>query len=261
MLGGSVLLVLIVIALVGPTFAPYSEIEIAGDSLAGPSSQNWMGTDVLGRDVMSRVIHGARISLTIGLFSVAIGVSIGITLGLPAGFYGRKVDTGISMFTDAMLAFPGILLAIAIVSIIGPSLRNAMIAVGIGSFPAYARLIRGQVLSAKTHEYVEAARVIGVPDSRLMVKHILPNVVAPVIILATLRVGTAILTAAGLSFLGLGAQPPTPEWGALVNDGRSYLRAAWWITTFPGLAIMITVLAVNQVGDGLRDALDPRSRY
>jgi peptide/nickel transport system permease protein len=261
MIGGAVMLVLIIVAIIGPVIAPYNDIEIAGTSLDAPSANNWMGTDVLGRDMLSRVLYGARISLTVGIFSVAIGVTIGIALGLPAGFYGRKVDTAISMLIDTMLAFPGILLAIAIVSILGPSLRNAMIAVGIGSCPAYARLIRGSVLSAKEREYVEAARVVGVPDSHLMIKHVLPNVVAPVIVLATLRVGTAILTAAGLSFLGLGAQPPTPEWGALVNDGRNYLRVAWWITTFPGIAIMITVLAVNQLGDGLRDALDPRTQH
>jgi peptide/nickel transport system permease protein len=212
------------------------------------------------RSRFSRVLVGARISLTVGFVSVGIGLAIGVVLGLIAGFYGRKVDIAVSMFVDTMLAFPGILLAIAIVSVLGPSLRNAMIAVGIGSFPAYARLIRGQVLSAKENEYVEAARIVGATNLQLMFKHVLPNVVAPVIVLSTLRIGTAILTAAGLSFLGLGAQPPTPEWGAMVNDGRNYLRVAWWITTFPGIAIMLTVLAVNQVGDGLRDALDPRSQ-
>lgn len=251
---------LVLLALIGPRVAPYDERAIAADSLAPPSRSTIMGTDVLGRDIFSRVLFGARISLTIGFVSVGIGLSIGVVLGLIAGFYGKKVDIAVSMFVDTMLAFPGILLAIAIVSVLGPSLRNAMIAVGIGSFPAYARLVRGQVLSAKEHEYVEAARIVGATNLQLMFKHVLPNVVAPVIVLSTLRIGTAILTAAGLSFLGLGAQPPTPEWGAMVNDGRNYLRVAWWITTFPGIAIMLTVLAVNQVGDGLRDALDPRSR-
>ncbi len=260
MLGLTIVGVLILVAIIGPYIAPYDDRAIAGGSLSPPNRSTIMGTDVLGRDIFSRVLMGARISLTVGFVSVAIGLVIGVTLGLIAGFYGRKADIAVSMFVDTMLAFPGILLAIAIVSILGPSLRNAMIAVGIGSFPAYARLVRGQVLSAKENEYVEAARIVGATNMRLMIKHVLPNVIAPVIILSTLRIGTAILTAAGLSFLGLGAQPPTPEWGAMVNDGRNYLRVAWWITTFPGIAIMLTVLAVNQVGDGLRDALDPRGR-
>jgi peptide/nickel transport system permease protein len=260
-IGGLIVIgLLVLLAIIAPVVAPYDERAIAGKSLSPPSSATLMGTDVLGRDILSRVLMGARISLTIGFISTAIGVIIGVVLGLIGGFYGRKVDIAVTMFVDTMLAFPGILLAIAIVSVLGPSLRNAMIAVGIGSFPGYARLVRGQVLSAKEHEYVEAARVVGASNRRLMFKHVLPNVIAPVIVLSTLRVGTAILTAAGLSFLGLGAQPPTPEWGAMVNDGRSYLRVAWWITTFPGVAIMLTVLAINQLGDGLRDALDPRGR-
>ncbi len=260
MIGLSIIGLLVFLAVIGPYVAPYDERAIAGTSLSSPSRSTIMGTDVLGRDIFSRVLVGARISLTVGFVSVGIGLAIGVVLGLIAGFYGRKVDIAVSMFVDTMLAFPGILLAIAIVSVLGPSLRNAMIAVGIGSFPAYARLVRGQVLSAKENEYVEAARIVGATNLQLMFKHVLPNVVAPVIVLSTLRIGTAILTAAGLSFLGLGAQPPTPEWGAMVNDGRNYLRVAWWITTFPGVAIMLTVLAVNQVGDGLRDALDPRSQ-
>jgi ABC-type dipeptide/oligopeptide/nickel transport system permease subunit len=258
--GGATLGALILIAIVGPTIAPYSDREIAGISLASPNAVNWMGTDALGRDIMSRVLFGARISLAVGLFSVAIGLVIGTVLGMIAGFYRGWVDTGASIIIDTMLAFPGILLAIAIISVLGPSLQNAMIAVGIGSFPAYARLVRGSVLSAREHVYVEAARVLGADNRIIMFRHVLPNVIAPVIVLSTLRVGTAILTAAGLSFLGLGAQPPTPEWGAMVNDGRNYLRVAWWVTAFPGVAIMITVLAVNQLGDGLRDALDPRGR-
>lgn len=258
--GGVIILFLIAVAIFGPTIAPYSEIEIAGPSLSPPSSENWMGTDALGRDVFSRILYGARISLTVGILSVTIGLIIGTVLGLLAGFYGNNVDTVVSMFVDIMLAFPGILLAIAIIAVLGPGIRNVMIAVGIGSFPTFARIVRGSVLSAKEHEYVEAARVLGTTDFKLMFKHVLPNVVAPVIVVSSLRIGTAILTAAGLSFLGLGAQPPTPEWGAMVNDGRNYLRVGWWVTTFPGLAIMLAVLAINQLGDGLRDALDPRSK-
>ncbi|MDP9365218.1 MAG: ABC transporter permease, partial [Chloroflexota bacterium] len=182
------------------------------------------------------------------------------TLGLTSGYYGRWVDTIVMRFVDIMLAFPGILLALALVSILGPSLTNLMIAVGVSSVPAYARLVRGSVLSAKENVYVEAARVVGCTDGMIMRRHVLPNVAAPVIVLATLGFATAILSAASLSFLGLGSQPPTPEWGRMLSEGRNYLREQWWIATFPGLAIMVTVLAMNLLGDGLRDTLDPRQR-
>jgi ABC-type dipeptide/oligopeptide/nickel transport system permease subunit len=220
-----------------------------------------MGTDLLGRDILSRVIWGARLSLLIGLVSVCIGATIGTLLGLVAGFYGGWIDTVTMRVADAMLAFPGILLALTIIAALGTGITNVMIAVGVATIPEYARLTRGSVLSAKENLYVEAARVLGCPGSRIMFRHVLPNVVAPVIVLSTLRFGIAILTASGLSFLGLGAQPPTPEWGLMVSMGREYLGKAWWMSTFPGLAITVTVVAINLVGDGLREALDPSLRF
>jgi peptide/nickel transport system permease protein len=206
------------------------------------------------------VFYGTRISLLVGFISVSIAVVVGTLMGLVSGYYGRWVDTIVMRFVDIMLAFPGILLALALVSILGPSLPNLMIAVGISSVPSYARLVRGSVLAAKENVYVEAARVVGCSDTLIMRRHVLPNVVAPIIVVATLGVAAAILWAAALSFLGLGSQPPTPEWGRMLSEGRNYLREQWWIATFPGLAIMVTVLAMNLLGDGLRDTLDPRQR-
>ncbi len=195
-----------------------------------------------------------------GAIAVVIAATVGTAVGLVAGYYGRGVDALIMRIIDVLLAFPGILLALGIVSVLGPSLQNLMIAVGISGIPFYARLVRGTVLVAKEQLYVEAARVIGVPIPVLLVRHLLPNIVAPIIIAATLGMGITILQAAGLSFVGLGSQPPTPEWGRMLTEGRDYLRDAWWISTFPGIAIMITVFGVNLLGDGLRDVLDPRLR-
>ena len=236
-----------------------TKIDIAA-ALRAPDRLHWMGTDQYGRDVYSRVIHGSSISLVIGFISVGIAATAGTTVGLVAGFYGGRVDGILMRIIDVMLAFPGILLALAIVSVLGPNLRNLMIAVGISQIPYYARLVRGSVLVAKEQLYVEAARVVGVPIPVIIVRHILPNVVAPIIVVATLGMGTAILSAAALSFIGLGSQPPTPEWGRMLSEGRDYLRDGWWISTFPGIAIMLTVLGVNMLGDGLRDVLDPRLR-
>lgn len=250
---------LIVIAVFQYAFAPVSPIRIdVANALAAPGPGHPMGTDQYGRDVYSRVVHGSGISLTIGLISVGIAATAGTAIGLLAGYYGRLADALLMRAVDVMLAFPGILLALGIVSVLGPSLRNLMIAVGIAGIPVYARLVRGSVLVAKEQLYVEAARVTGVPVPIILVRHILPNVVAPVIVAGTLGMGTAILAAAALSFIGLGSQPPTPEWGRMLSEGRDYLRDAWWIATFPGLAIMLTVLGVNMLGDGLRDVLDPR---
>ncbi len=215
-------------------------------------------TDHLGRDILSRLLYGARISLTLGLISVGIAATCGTLLGLVAGYYGGRVDLTAGVLIDVMLAFPGILLALGIVTVLRPGITNAMIAVGIAAIPTYTRLVRGSVLAAKNNVYVEAARVVGCRTPRILWLHILPNVLAPLIVLATLGAAQAILAGAALSFLGLGAQPPTPEWGLMLSEGRRYIRDAWWNSMFPGVAIMLTVLAINLLGDGLRDALDPR---
>jgi peptide/nickel transport system permease protein len=256
-----VLLLLVLMAIFAPVAAPYDPVEVeARARFISPSTEHWMGTDKYGRDILSRVVYGARISLVIGFISVGIGIVSGVPLGLVAGWVGGWVNTLIMRLTDAMLALPGLLLALSIVAALGPSLTNAMIAVGVGTVPTYVRLVQSGVLSAREHVYVGAAKVSGCSPARIMFRHILPNVAAPVIVVSTLGMGSAILSASGLSFLGLGAQPPTPEWGATVADGRSFLVSAWWVSTFPSLAIMVTVLAINLCGDGLRDALDPRLR-
>ena len=259
MSGLIILMLLTLIALSAPRLAPYDPLKVqARKALQPPGAEFLLGTDQYGRDVLSRTIYGARISLTVGLISVGIAAVCGLVIGLVAGYYGGIIDGLLMRLMDIMLAFPGILLALAIVSILGPSLANLMIAVGISAIPAYARLVRGSVLSATQHLYVEAARVVGCGNRQILFRHILPNVAAPVIVLGTLGMGTAILSAAALSFLGLGSQPPTPEWGRMLSEGRAYLREHWWIATTPGVAILITVLAMNLLGDGLRDALDPR---
>ncbi len=259
LIGLAILALLALMALVARFVAPYEPNVMApAQALQGPSSQHLFGTDQFGRDILSRIMYGARLSFQVGFIAVGIALVCGVVLGLLAGYYGRWVDATITMLIDIMLAFPGILLALAIVAVLGPSLLNLMVAVGIAAVPSYTRLVRGAVLATKEQAYVEAARVIGVSDRAIMFRHILPNVLAPVIVLATLGIGGAILVGAALSFLGLGAKPPTPEWGAMLSQGRNYLSIAWWITLFPGLAIMVTVLSINMLGDGLRDALDPR---
>ncbi len=261
MAGLVVLALLVLMALLAPVIVPYDPIEVeARLRFIEPSQGHWMGTDKYGRDILSRVIAGARISLVIGFISVGIGTLAGVPLGLIAGWAGGWANAVIMRFTDAMLALPGLLLALSIVAALGPSLTNAMIAVGIGMVPTYVRLVQSSVLSARENVYVGAAQVTGCSPLRIIARHILPNVAAPVIVVSTLGMGTSILSASGLSFLGLGAQPPTPEWGATVADGRNFLTSAWWVSTFPSLAIMVTVLAINLFGDGLRDALDPRLR-
>jgi peptide/nickel transport system permease protein len=259
--GGVVLLLLLLVAVFAAAVAPADPILVRPEQrLLPPSRTHPFGTDELGRDVLSRVIYGARISLTVGLISVGVALLGGVSLGLLSGYLGGWVDSLVMRLIDVLLAFPGILLAIVIAGTLGPGLRNVMIAVGIFSVPTYARVVRATTLAVKEQEYVEAMRALGASDARIVLRHVLPNVVAPIIVLSTLGVATAILSAAGLSFVGLGAQPPTPEWGAMLSHARPYLRNEWWMATFPGLAIMVTVLAVNLLGDGLRDALDPRLR-
>lgn len=255
------LAVLVAGALLARWIAPYDPIAVAPrDRLLPPSSDHLMGTDTFGRDVASRVVHGARLSLGLGVIAVGIAGTVGTLLGLAAAYYGGRVDRVAMLLTDVMLAFPGILLALTISTALGPGLLNAMLAVGIASVPQYTRVVRGSVLSVKASSYVEAARATGCRPSRIMLRHILPNIIAPVIVLASIGIGSAILVGSAISFLGLGSQPPTPEWGTMVSDGRGHLRTAWWISGFPGLAIMLTVLATNMIGDGLRFAIDPRLR-
>jgi peptide/nickel transport system permease protein len=254
-----ILALLAVAALAAPLLAPFDPIKVTDNALFSPGVPYLLGTDQYGRDILSRILYGARISLFIGLISVGIAASCGVVVGLVAGYYGGWVDAALMWLINVMLAVPGILLALAIVTIRGePNLANLMVAVGISGIPTYARLVRGSVLAAKENLYVDAARVVGAPIRLILFRHLLPNVIAPVIVATTLGTGTAILAAASLSFLGLGSQPPSPEWGRMLSEGRGYLRDQWWISTGPGLAIMLTVLAMNLVGDGLRDALDPR---
>lgn len=256
--GFVVLGILLLIALLAPLIAPYDPIAVSRTTLKPPSAAHWMGTDNIGRDILSRVIYGTRISLRMGFVAVAIAAVFGTAIGVVAGTYGKIVDSVLMRFVDALMAFPGILLALTIAAVLGPGLFNAMIAVGIASIPTFARLVRSSVLQVKETPYVEAARAIGCTDVQMIRRHILPNVLTPILVLATLGIAGAILVGASLSFLGLGAQPPAAEWGAMLSQGRQFMRTAWWIMAFPGLAITITVMAANLVGDGLRDALDPR---
>lgn len=241
------------------SLAPYSPTEQnLFNRLAAPSLKHPMGTDQLGRDIFSRILYGARISLRIAVTVVTVTLAIGTTVGVVAGYVGGWVDEALMRIVDILLAFPGLLLALVVAGILGPNLNNIMIALAVVGWTQYARVIRGETLSVKENEYVKAAQLMGVSKPRLLVRHVLPNVVTPVIVLATMDLAYVILGTAGLSFLGLGAQPPTPEWGTMLASGRDYVTSAWWIVNFPGLAIMILVLGFNLLGDGLRDVLDPR---
>ena len=257
--GATILGLIVLMALAAPVIAPQDPLAMSvPDQFQPPSRAHWFGTDEFGRDILSRVIYGARISLRVGLLATLLAVGVGMLVGLISGYFGGWVDGVSQRIIDVMLAFPGLLLALAIVAILGPGLQNVLIALGIGGIPYYARLMRGQVLSIQSGEYVDAARVVGAGDARIMLRHIFPNTLSPLIIVASLDLGFNILSAAALSFIGLGAQPPTPEWGAMLSSGRDFMRDQWWIATFPGLAIVVTVLAFNLLGDGLRDILDPR---
>ena len=260
LLGTLIVLIFILTAVLAPLLAPYHPINDGSlvERLQAPSASHLLGTDSQGRDILSRIIYGARVSVQVGIISVGIALVIGTLMGMAAGFYGGWVDNLMMRLVDIMLAFPSVLLAIAITAVLGPELKNAMLAIGVVNIPAFARIVRSTVLSVKAMEYVEAARAIGATDVRIIFRHVLPNSMAPLIVQTTLSIGTAILDAAALSFLGLGAQPPTPEWGAMLSDGRSYLQKAPWVMFFPGMAIMLVVLGFNLLGDGLRDALDPR---
>ncbi|MBD8028411.1 ABC transporter permease [Ureibacillus sp. Re31] len=264
LVGTAIVVFFILLAVFGPLIAPegINEQKLQDSSLrlAPPSSEYWFGTDDFGRDIFSRVVYGARISLAVGFLSVILSAVVGSFLGIISGYYGRWIDTIISRIFDIMLAFPSILLAIAIVSILGPSLQNALIAIAIINIPNFGRLIRSKVLSVKEEEYIVAAKAIGMKDSRILWRHILPNSLSPVIVQGTLAIATAIIEAAALSFLGLGAEAPQPEWGKMLSDARVHLMTAPWTMIFPGLAIMLTVLGFNLMGDGLRDALDPKMK-
>ena len=249
------------LALAAPWIAPFDPLATSWKTVRkAPSLVHWFGTDEVGRDLFSRVIWGGRASMAAGLISVSIAVGIGVPLGMLAGYVGGLLDATISRLTDAMLAIPFLILAIALAAFLGPSLGNAMIAIGVTATPIFVRLSRGQVLAVRAEEYVEAARAVGNPPARILLRHILPNILPPVIVQATLAIAAAIIAEASLSFLGLGQQPPSPSWGSMLNTAQRFLTQAPWMAVFPGLAIFITVLAFNLLGDGLRDALDPRSR-
>jgi peptide/nickel transport system permease protein len=253
--GLGVVVLMVLLALLAPWIAPFDPLATSFAMVRkAPSGVNWFGTDEVGRDLLSRVIWGGRASLAAGVISVTIAVGVGVPLGMLAGYVGGAIDAVISRITDAMLAIPFLILAIALAAFLGPSLSNAMIAT-----PIFVRLARGQVLAVRAEDYVEAARAVGNPPGRILLRHILPNILPPVIVQATLAIAAAIIAEASLSFLGLGQQPPAPSWGSMLNTAQRFLTQAPWMAVFPGLAIFVTVLAFNLLGDGLRDALDPKS--
>jgi peptide/nickel transport system permease protein len=260
-LGLAIIAAFVLIALLAPLIAPYDPTQQAWTSIRKPPSlQHWFGTDESGRDLFSRVIYGARASLLAGVVSISIALGLGVPIGLLAGYGGKWTDAVISRITDAMLACPFLILAIALAAFLGPSLQNAMIAIGVTATPIFVRLTRGQVMAVRVEDYVEAARAVGNPPVRIAVKHILPNIMPALIVQATISIATAIIAEASLSFLGLGQQPPAPSWGSMLNTAQRFLTNAPWMAIWPGLAIFLAVLSFNILGDGLRDALDPRER-
>jgi peptide/nickel transport system permease protein len=261
MVGAVVVLFFIVVAVAAPLIAPYDPVTTSWSTVRKPPSlEHWFGTDEIGRDVLSRVIFGARASLLAGVISVCISLACGVPIGLVSGYVGGFLDGLLMRITDALLACPFLILAIALAAFLGPSLANAMIAIGISAMPAFIRLTRAQVLNAKVEDYVEAARAVGNPHRRIVLRHILPNILAPIMVQATLAIAAAIIAEASLSFLGLGQQPPAPSWGSMLNTAKNFLEQAPWMAMWPGAAIFAVVLAFNLFGDGLRDALDPRHR-
>jgi peptide/nickel transport system permease protein len=254
-----VIVLFVLIAIFAPYLAPYDPAKADFLSVRqAPSDSYWLGTDDVGRDMLSRLIFGARSSLVAGVISVVIALVFGVPLGLIAGYYRGFIDEAIMRFTDALLAFPFLILAVALAAALGPSLTNAMIAIGIATAPTFIRLTRGQVLSVQSEDYVQAAKALGTGDVRILLQHILPNSLAPLLVQATLTIAQAIIAESSLSFLGLGVQPPTPSWGGMLNTARNFINQAPWMAIFPGLSIYVTVLAFNLLGDGLRDAFDPR---
>ena len=261
MVGAVVVLFFVLVAVAAPLIAPYEPVATSWSAVRKPPSlEHWFGTDEIGRDVLSRVIFGARASLLAGVVSVGISLACGVPIGLVSGYVGGFLDGLLMRITDALLACPFLILAIALAAFLGPSLTNAMIAIGISAMPAFIRLTRAQVLNAKVEDYVEAARAVGNPHRRIVLRHILPNILAPIMVQATLAIAAAIIAEASLSFLGLGQQPPAPSWGSMLNTAKNFLDQAPWMAMWPGAAIFSVVLAFNLFGDGLRDALDPRHR-
>ena len=259
--GLALIAILALTALSAPLLAPADPLkQVLSSRLDPPSAEHWLGTDQLGRDILSRMIYGSRISLLIGVVVVGLAASVGTFVGLVAGYTGGWLDEALMRLTDVFFAFPALILAMAISGALGPSLTNAMIAIAVVSWPVYARLVRAQVLSLREREFVEAARGLGASGERVVWQHILPNTLAPLLVQASFDMGGAILSAAGLSFIGFGTQPPTAEWGVMISEGRNYIATHSWLSLFPGLAILLTVAAFNLIGDGLRDALDPRLR-
>ena len=260
-LGLVIVVFFVLLAIFAKWIAPYGfNDQVLANKHLAPSSEHWFGTDDFGRDILTRIIYGAQISLRVGFLSVTGSIIVGSALGIIAGYYGKWLDAVISRIFDILLAFPSILLAIAVVAVLGPSLNNALIAIAVINVPTFGRLIRSRVLTIKEEEYITAAKAIGMKDSRILLHHILPNSLAPIIVQGTLAIATAIIEAAALGFIGLGAQPPEPEWGKMLADSRQYIIEAPWTVIFPGAAIMLTVLGFNLMGDGLRDALDPRMK-
>jgi peptide/nickel transport system permease protein len=261
MFGLVVVTLFVLVAVLAPWIAPQDPIKTSWTAIRkAPSALHWFGTDENGRDILSRIVHGAGASLRAGVISVSIAVMLGVPLGLLAGYRGGWIDALISRVTDAMLACPFLILAIAMAAFLGPSLRNAMIAIGLSATPIFVRLARGATMATMVEDYVEAARAVGNPRWRIALRHVLPNIVPPVLVQATLAIAMAIIAEASLSFLGLGQQPPAPSWGSMLNAAQRFLGQAPWMAVFPGLSIFIVVLAFNLLGDGLRDALDPKGR-
>jgi peptide/nickel transport system permease protein len=260
LIGLAILLAWIAVALLAPALAPFDPVEVRLDArMAPPASGHWLGTDFYGRDILSRIVYGARYDLLIALFAVGVASGVGAPLGIMAGYLGGRLDDAIMRAMDVIIAFPGLVLAMALASVLGPGLEKAILALAVVGVAGYARIARASTLSVREEVYVEAARALGASDLKILARHVFPNVISPVVVRATLGMGFTVLLAASLSFIGLGAQPPTPEWGAMINEGRNQLiTGRWWVSTFPGLAIMSLVLGFNLLGDGIRDVLDPR---